>query len=506
MEAIHGQLGIVDYSSPRDSVGHGTHVASIAAGKEVSSASLFGFASGTARGVAPKARIAMYKVFWLVEDGKKSTSSDILAAMDRAVQDGVDCLSLSIGLDPEEPYHKNIIALNAFNAMRKGVFVSAAAGNYGGFPSSVMNTAPWMTTVAAGTIDRVFTGKSFSKMGKIVVCHDNALLDLIGIGFQVKAMGGVGLLEVTKSEEDDDIPFIAIDLPGLLLNFKESMRIISYFNTTNNPTGRFFIEEPTVLGRERTPRVAPFSSKGPNPIVLEILKPDIVASGDNILAAWIPIKPVDVEDPRRAAFNILSGTSMSCPHVAAVAALLHSAHPTWSPAGIRSAMMTTSRILDNYDRPIVGKIDWKPESPLTFGAGHVNPERALDPGLIYDAGLNDYVNLLCSLNYTREQLQMFVQGPVSCVKGQPGDLNYPSSSETYTVTVINQKPEKVAILVQPTKLTFEKIYQKHTYEVKLESKFNGTSEEEETEFAYIVWESDMHFVRIPVVFMWRRVR
>ncbi|XP_043705158.1 subtilisin-like protease SBT1.7 [Telopea speciosissima] len=161
MEAIHGPLDIaigeLDYSSLGDSVDHETHVASTATGTEVSHASLFGFANGTARGVATKARIAMYKVSWLIGNEQKSTSSDILAVIDKAIQDGVHCLSLSIG-SLYQSYHKNFISLGAFTAMRKGIFVSAAVGN-SGLTFSVDNTTPWMTTVAVGTIDRTFMGK-----------------------------------------------------------------------------------------------------------------------------------------------------------------------------------------------------------------------------------------------------------------------------------------------------------------------------------------------------------
>ncbi|KAJ0638531.1 putative tripeptidyl-peptidase II [Helianthus annuus] len=82
--------------------------------------------------------------------------------------------------------------------------------------------------------------------------------------------------------------------------------------------------------------MAVFSSKGPNIITPDIIKPDITAPGVNILAAWSPVSTADSIN-----YNILSGTSMSCPHVSAVVALLKSVHPYWSPAAIKSAIMTT---------------------------------------------------------------------------------------------------------------------------------------------------------------------
>ncbi|XP_028113310.1 subtilisin-like protease SBT1.7 [Camellia sinensis] len=140
-----------DYDSPRDGSGHGTHTASTAAGALVDHANLFGFAEGTAKGIAYNARIAMYKAcafHWCPD-------SDILAAMESAIQDGVQILSLSIG-GPETPYYASSIARGGFAAIKKGIFVTCAAGNNGPISGSVMNTAPWLTTVGAGSIDRSF--------------------------------------------------------------------------------------------------------------------------------------------------------------------------------------------------------------------------------------------------------------------------------------------------------------------------------------------------------------
>ncbi|GKV30623.1 hypothetical protein SLEP1_g39417 [Rubroshorea leprosula] len=140
-----------EYKSPRDSDGHGTHTASIATGRYVFPASTLGYAQGVAAGMAPKATLAAYKVCW----NSGCYDSDILAAFDAAVADGVDIISLSVG-GVVVPYHLDSIAIGAFGATDRGIFVSAPAGNGGPGGLTVTNVAPWVTTVDAGTIDGDF--------------------------------------------------------------------------------------------------------------------------------------------------------------------------------------------------------------------------------------------------------------------------------------------------------------------------------------------------------------
>lgn len=144
-----------EFLSPRDAVGHGTHTASTAAGYFVDKANYRGLAAGLARGGAPLAHLAIYKACW----GIGCTDADILKAFDKAIHDGVDILSVSIGHEiPLFSYidQRDSIAIGSFHAMAKGITVVCSAGNDGPNSQTVVNTAPWIITVGATTIDRAF--------------------------------------------------------------------------------------------------------------------------------------------------------------------------------------------------------------------------------------------------------------------------------------------------------------------------------------------------------------
>ncbi|ERN13093.1 hypothetical protein AMTR_s00040p00162360 [Amborella trichopoda] len=146
----------VDYKSARDSVGHGTHTSSIAAGLSVANASYYGLAQGTARGGAPGARIAVYKVCWSWAWYLGCPTVDILAAFEDAIADGVDIISISMNYLFPTDYFEDVIAIGSFHAMKKGILTSNSAGNLGPGPMTVNSVAPWALSVAASTIDRRF--------------------------------------------------------------------------------------------------------------------------------------------------------------------------------------------------------------------------------------------------------------------------------------------------------------------------------------------------------------
>lgn len=513
-------------NSARDTDGHGTHTSSTAAGNFVEAASFFGYASGTSRGMAPNARIAMYKALW--DEGVYL--SDILAAIDQAIMDGVDVLSLSLGIDGL-PLYADPIAIATFAAMEKEIFVSTSSGNEGPYIGTLHNGTPWVLNVAAGTVDREFGAnltlgngisiaglslypgnfsssdafpiafvdceneKELKEIGnKIVVCLDTK--DKLNEQFysvgNAKVIGGFFITNNT------DLEFLTGSrFPAAFFNLDEGQKILDYIKKESDPKGRVQFEQ-TRLGIKSAPKVTSYSSRGPSPSCPFILKPDIMAPGAQILASWPQKSPVtDLSSGQLFnMFNIISGTSMACPHAAGVAALLKGVHPDWSPAAIRSAMMTTADVFDNTKNPIqdIGYNN-KPATPLAMGAGHINPNKALDPGLVYDANVEDYINLLCALNLTSKQIQTITRSPSYNCSNPSLDLNYPSFIAYFNINDTNSNAETVhyfqrtvtnigdgtstyiakltpmdglKVSVEPEKLVFSKKYEKKSYKLTIQ--------------------------------------
>lgn len=562
----------VEFKSPRDADGHGTHTASTAAGRYSFNSSMEGYASGIAKGVAPKARIAVYKVCW---KGSGCFDSDILAAFDKAVSDGVDVISISIGGSEgiSSPYYLDPIAIGAYGAASKGVFISSSAGNDGPNGMSVTNLAPWITTVGASTIDRNFPaevilgdgrrlsgvslyagaplgGKTYPLVypgksgvlsvslcmensldprvvrGKIVVC-DRGSNPRVAKGLVVRKAGGVGMILANGISNGEGLVGDAHLIPACAIGAHEGDAIKTYIASSRNPTATIDFKG-TVIGIKPAPVVASFSGRGPNGLNPEILKPDLIAPGVNILAAWTgAIGPTGLDmDVRKTEFNILSGTSMACPHVSGAAALLKSAHPDWSPAAIRSAMMTTASVIDNRRQLITDEASGKPSTPYDFGAGHLNLDLAMDPGLVYDISNDDYVKFLCGIGYGAKIVQVITRSPVNCParKPAPENLNYPAiaalfsslskglSSKTFVRTVTNvgvpnsvyqvkiESPKGVTVTVKPMRLAFSEAVKKRSYVVTVTGDSRNLSlGDSGAVFGSLSWSDGKHVVRSPIV-------
>ncbi|KAG5069595.1 hypothetical protein AAZX31_01G144200 [Glycine max] len=480
-EAMMGPIiGIT--KSPRDIDGHGSHTASTAAGSVVKGASLFGYASGTARGMASRARVAVYKVCWK----DSCVVSDILAAIDAAISDNVNVLSISLGGGGSKYYDDDGVAIGAFAAMEKGILVSCSAGNDGPDPSSLgSNTAPWVITVGAGTIDRDFpayvslgNGKNYSGVslfsgnslpdnnslfpityagiasfdplgneclfgsldpkkvkGKIVLC-DLGNIPMAEKGFAVKSAGGVGLVLGTVENDGEEQATEPTNLPTIVVGI-EATKAIKKYLLYDPKSMATIVSQGTKVGIEPSPVVAEFSSRGPNLLTPQVMKPDLIAPGVDILGAWTRHKgPTDYkEDHRRVDFNIISGTSMSCPHVSGIAAIIKSVNPNWSPAAIRSALMTTAYSTYTNGKSLIDSATNKSSTPFDIGAGHVNPVLALNPGLVYDlTTTDDYLHFLCALNYTPKRIESVARRKYKCDPHKHynvADLNYPSFSVVY---------------------------------------------------------------------------
>jgi subtilisin family serine protease len=228
-------------------------------------------------------------------------------------------------------------------------------------------------------------------------------------------------------------------LPATHVSQAAGVKIKAYINSTATPTAAILFKG-TIIGNPLSPIVASFSSRGPNLESPGILKPDIIGPGVSILAAW-PF-PLDNRTNSKFTFSIISGTSMSCPHLSGIAALLKSSHPYWSPAAIKSAIMTSADA-QNFEGKAIVDQTLQPADVFATGAGHVNPTRANDPGLVYDIQPDDYIPYLCGLGYKDNEVGILAHRKIKCseITSIPeGELNYPSfsvalgPSQTFTRT------------------------------------------------------------------------
>lgn len=432
-----GGTDLGEYLSPRDGDGHGSHTTSTAAGNPDVPASVDGTNFGTITGVSPASKVAAYKVCWTGQNPAATSddgcaTSDLLAAVDAAVEDGVDVINFSIGGGAAQT---TISATDeAFlGAAAAGVFVAASAGNAGPDSSTLDNASPWITTVAASTIPSyqatvtlgdgtAMAGASITvdmsegapalegdlvlaanvavpgavkanlcfantldpalAVGKIVVC-ERGENDRVAKSAEVARVGGIGMILVNVVPGSTDLDQHSVPTVHLDAQFHDALMA---YAATEGATASFAAGNSTGI-EPATPQVAGFSSRGP---VLadgsDILKPDITAPGVAILADGANAQG---EDPT---FQFVSGTSMASPHIAGLAALYLGASPNASPSEIKSAMMTSA--YDTVDGAGNAVTD-----PFVQGAGHVDPTKYFEPGLLYLNDLGDWLAYIQGIGY-----------------------------------------------------------------------------------------------------------
>ncbi len=482
-EAIHQAPFVDEVASPRDINGHGSHTASTAAGNYHTPFVVDGNLLGYGSGMAPAARIAVYKALWHTRSNASGNTADLVQAIEDATSDGVDAINYSISgsttsnVDPVE-----IAFLFAADA---GVFVSTSAGNNGPTAQTVAHNSPWLTTVAAGTHDRAFratvtlgNGASYTGAGlgaavpsspialsttvgldganatsvrlcfsrewdpahpegfldpakvagKIVVC-DRGTNDRVDKSKAVKEAGGVGMVLANTSPNSLNADFHSV--PTVHVSDTDGAAIKAYVSGTASPTASFSAGV-KVTGAE-APFVASFSSRGPAIAGGgDLLKPDIMAPGVDVLAAVSP-------HGQGRDFDFLSGTSMSAPHITGIAALFMQLHPDWTPMMIKSALLTTASRVNNKGNPIARDTGGS-AGAFDYGSGHVDANSAMDPGLVYDSDFTDWVQYLCGSG----QLALGSSACQTYGSADPSDFNTPNiavgdlvGTQTVTRTVTN---------------------------------------------------------------------
>ncbi|XP_021739687.1 subtilisin-like protease SBT5.4 [Chenopodium quinoa] len=558
--------------SPRDDTdGHGTHTLSTAGGSIVPFASWGGLANGTAIGMAPKARLVAYKTNWNVQCPTFKTIGsneiDVMAAFEAAIDDGVDVINYSQASN-NSAYLDDGTGIATFHAMKNGILTIAGAGNSGPNAGTAANNYPWVLSVGASTIDRVFSahvllgnnqkikGTRFydfvSKVdvpselyplitgadarisganvsdaslcqggsidvtkvtGKILVCRNAGRIvakDETLASVVARDAGAVGMIFVYEEKIGDGFTlsqFHAVNT--IVLSYKDGETLFSYINSTRTPTASISGVTNT-LGVKPSPIMGSFSSRGPNQNNPGILKPDVTAPGVDILAACPP-------EIFQSSYCMKTGTSMATPHVAGIAALIKKVHPDWSTAAIKSAIMTTASPLDNDGMPIRDSNKTSDATPFAYGSGHVKPNMAMDPGLVYDMNQYDYLNFICAYPPESTTLKEFSQQhSYKCPRSfNILDFNYPSISivnftgnaivtrklknvgppGTYVPRI--EPPPGVSIMVEPKTLVFSQKDQIIVFKLILTADINHLSTD--YIFGSLVWSDAKHVVRSPII-------
>ncbi|KEH33701.1 subtilisin-like serine endopeptidase family protein [Medicago truncatula] len=472
--------------SARYSFGHRTHTASTAGGREVEDVSFYGFAKGTARGGVPSSRIAAYKICGDIDNGRCSGDA-ILAAFDDAISDGVDVITVSLGPEHASDFLNDPIAIGSFHAMEKGILTTQAAGNFGPIPSSVCSGAPWLVSVAATSIDRQFidkvilgNGKTFVGKSINITPSNGKKIPIAVRNAQACLAGGNASPEMCDCIDENMVKgklVLCGSRNGKDLAYANGA-IGSIHNVTKSQLGASFV----------TPRPSLNLKTNDFVHIQSYTNSNISVPGVEILAAYSPLASpsYDIIDKRQVKYTINSGTSTSCPHVAGVVAYVKSFHPDWSPAAIKSAIMTTTKPVKGHYDDLAGE--------FAYGSGNINPQQAIHPGLVYDITKQDYVQMLCDYDINYPAMVIPVHKHFN-VKIHRTVTNVGFLNSTYKTTLIHHN-SKIKISVEPKLLSFKSLHEKKSFVVTV----IGEAKSNHTVFSSsLIWSDGTYNVKSPII-------
>ncbi|MBN1954268.1 MAG: S8 family serine peptidase [Anaerolineae bacterium] len=460
-------IGAWNYTDgPEDNNGHGSHTASTTAGNFVTGIISAPTAIFTASisGVAPHANIIAYDV---CSAGCPEAGS--IAATEQAISDTVDVINFSIGGGPTNPW-LDLGALAFLGARDAGIMVATSAGNNGPGEGTVGSpaNAPWLLSVGASTHNRIFAnalidmvggtapddmyGQSITAgygpaeivhardfdafppgdpddgqcltpfpagtwtNGEIVVC-DRGTIARVDKGANVLAGGAGGFVLANVAANGESVNADAHYLPAVHLGFTDSDVLRTWLTNT-------VVQTATIAGTwvDLDPAngdiMAAFSSRGENPSLPEVIKPDVIAPGLGIFAA-----SMDGYE-----YESMSGTSMASPHAAGSAALLTALHPEWTPSEIQSVLMSTA-----WNATVLKEDAATPADPFDMGAGRIDLSQAGIPGLVLDETIADFLAADPSLGGDPKTLNLASMGDAWCLESC-GWMREVASTLPYSVT------------------------------------------------------------------------
>ncbi|CAB4283172.1 unnamed protein product [Prunus armeniaca] len=310
-----------------------------------------------------------------------------LHRQENAIADGVDVIiNISLGME-ESTMLTIVILIGTFAAMEKGIIVSCAAGNEG--PSSTVYNGRHHRSIACRVL---ISWKWNENRRTIQICWNTSLLNVPLVHTKLQspcnnshkltdlACHGVvvcddGYNTIKKIEEISSLEVLGailisnseveyVSCACTFISVQDGNVLMNYVESTNMPLVNMNFRETITRANIRAPSLPYYASRGPSHVYVGTVKPDVMAPGSQILGARVPNKPAGY-------VQWLEFPSLASPHVTGLAALLKSAHPKWSPAAIRSTILTANPF-DNRETPIQDAGNNFPfASPLAMGSGMI---------------------------------------------------------------------------------------------------------------------------------------